>query len=141
MRALWVLLMLSIVGCPAPTPGSLEWVARHYSEALLQSNTQEMQKYAATGMTIQPADRNPGAAALHVVKLCPQGKNPDSAKRNLLVLIGGSLNGGINGIDMVLLKEGSQWRILDARLAIDDRGVKNYLRNCQEDTRLMSSKK
>jgi hypothetical protein len=141
MRVFVALLLLSVIGCPAPAPGSLEWVARHYSEALLQNNTQEMQKHAATGLTIQPTNRNPGAAALHVVKLCPQGKNSDNNKKNLLVLIGGSLNGDINGIDMVLIKEGAQWRILYAKLSVDERGVKNYLRNCQEDTRQMSNKK
>ena len=135
-----MLLAWLVVGCPAPKPGSLEFVARNYTEALLQSNTQEMQKYVASGQQVQPADRNPGAAALHVVKLCPQTESEGGNKQTVLVLIGGSLNGGINGVDMVLVKEGTQWRVLDARLSIDDRGIKNYLRNCQEDTRLMTGK-
>ena len=140
MRVFWVLLVLGLLGCPAPKPGSIEWVARHYTEALLQSNIQEMQKYAAAGMQIQPSDRNPRAAMLHVVKLCPQNQPSDTDKHRVLVLIGGSLNGGINGINVLLIKEGPQWRILEAQLSTDDRGIKNYLRNCQEDTRLMSNK-
>jgi hypothetical protein len=139
MRIMWICFVLGLFGCPAPKQGSLEWTARNYTEALLQSNTEEMQKYAATGMLIQPADRNPESAALHVVRLCPQSASADGSKQRLLVLIGGSLNDKINGIDVVLIKEGPQWRVSSAMLSIDDRGVKSYLRNCQEDIQQMDN--
>jgi hypothetical protein len=136
MRA-WAALLLVLVGCPAPRIGSLEWVARHYTESLLQSDTREIQKYAAEGLVIAPANRNPSAAMLHVVRLCPQGENADGTVQNMLVLIGGRLDRGINGIDMVLVKEDTGWKISSAKLASDERGTKTFLRNCQEDTRML----
>jgi hypothetical protein len=137
MRSWLSAMLLLVMGCPAPRIGSLEWVARHYTEALLQSNTEEMQLYAATGLTIQPANRNPNAAALHVVKLCPQGQSTDGNTQNMIVLIGGKLDKGINGVDMVLVKEVGGWKISSAKLAADERGIKTFLRNCQEDTRMI----
>lgn len=136
MRHLIGICLIVLAGCPAPREGSTEWVARHYTEALLESNTKEMQRYAAQGIQVAEAKRNPRAASLHVIKVCPKGQSEDGSRQNYVVLIGGKLDGTINGVDMVLVQEGSQWRVLDARLSVDERGAKNYLRNCQEDTRL-----
>ena len=81
MRAWFASLLFFVMACPAPQKNSLEWVATHYTEALLVSNTTEMQRYAATGLKIQPAKRNPNAAALHVVKLCPKGQSADGSRQ------------------------------------------------------------
>jgi hypothetical protein len=129
-----LVLFLCLCACAAPREGSLQWVSERYGSALLRSDTETMRRYTALGVGVQEAQRNPNAAALHVIKLCTQGMNEKKTRANVLLLIGGSINGIVHGIDMVLVKEFSVWRVRDARLSVDQYGAPRvYLRNCVID--------
>jgi hypothetical protein len=138
MRSSFVV-VLAFLGCArvvAPQEGSMEWVVEHYAAALLLSDAETMGRYLAEGIRVQEAKRNPSAAALHVIRLCPQGG--DETRQNVLVLIGGNINSLINGIDVVAVKEVTGWRIRDARLSVGPDGApRAYLRNCHVDPRLV----
>ncbi len=129
-----VLVILLCSACVAPREGSLAWVADRYGAALLQSDTETMRRYTALGVGVQDAQRNPNAASLHVIRICTQGLNEKQTRANVLLLIGGAINGIVQGIDMILVKEFSVWRVKDARLSVDSNGVPRvYLRNCALD--------
>src|SRR5262245_18774175 len=76
-----------------PAQGSMEQVVTTYTDALLVSDASTMQRYAASGIHVSDSAKNPAAAALHAVKICPQGGNAEGTRKLLLVLIGGDLAG------------------------------------------------
>jgi hypothetical protein len=138
MRKLLIALGIGffLLGCE-PKINSRDWVVDSYVKALLRSQTDTMQKLAASGIVIEPTPPNPNAQALHVIKLCKRGEYSDQKSR-YLALIGGGLNEVVNGVELVLVQEGEFWKVLDARLSVDEYGGPvAYLRNCQVDQRFM----
>ncbi len=114
--------------------GTPEWLAEHYSQALLRSDKAFMQTYVATGKQIESAYRNPYTAAMHIIKLCPQSSNNPQKIRRFLVLFGGKLSGAVYGIDTELVAEDKGWRVKNAALAVSNTGKQlNYQRNCNLD--------
>lgn len=128
-------ILLFLVSCrPPPREGTPEWLARKYSEALLQSNTEVMRRYVASGLQIRDAERNPYTASLHVIRLCPRSQSTEERKK-YLVLFGGRLDGAVYGLEMELIKEEVGWRVRDTQLSRNSKDVPIlYLRNCGLDT-------
>lgn len=131
-------LCVLFMGCAslaAPREGSVEWVVQHYAEALLLSDAEAMRKYLARGLEVEEAPRNPDAAAMHIIRLCPQGGSEE--RKSFIVLFGGRLENTVNGMDVVAIREEGSWRIRDARLSVGADGApRAYLRNCNIDPRL-----
>lgn len=140
MRRFWIFFLLLVLSCQrlvAYREGSMEWVVLTYSSALLQSDLATMRKYVARGVMVEDATRNPQTAALHVIRLCPQGGNEEGTRKLFVVLFGGRNDAIVHGLDVTVVREEQGWRIQNARLSVDSYGApRAFLRNCQIDMRL-----
>jgi hypothetical protein len=125
-----------VLGCPAPPLGSKEWVVNTYSVALLESNIPVMRSLVAEGIYIQDSAPNEATRLLHVIRACDRGHDDSNNAYRYTVLIGGELTEIVNGIDLLVIKQGDLWRVKDARLSVDSYGSPvAYLRNCKIDPR------
>jgi hypothetical protein len=128
-----LLFVALLASCATPPPNTPERVAKKYASALLASDAATMQALVAAGVSVAPARRNPHAAALHVMRICPHDETPDGNRRNILVLVGGDLSYSALGIEMVQVRERGTWRVKDARLSTDPMGTPRlYLLNCYD---------
>jgi hypothetical protein len=113
-------------------PGSK--VAQDYGAALLVADNDELRRLVASGAAFTAVAKNPSLAAQHVIRSCPQSQEQGGQVRREVVLIGGGLKEAVYGIDTIIIKEGSQWRVKYAEMSRDTSGNPLlYLRNCNVD--------
>jgi hypothetical protein len=94
---------------------SCSWVAKTYAAAMLDGDKTTLFHYISSTSSIPDAERDPRLAALHVIRICDQWESPDKTEKNVLILFGGQLHAGVQGFDMVMIKEGTVWRVKRAR--------------------------
>jgi hypothetical protein len=136
MRASWLWVSLFSAACAtnvATKQGSMEYAVQQYTAAALASDDGGMDRHAPdVSPPKAPGDKD--LRGYHVVKLCQQGGSEDGTRRDVAVLIGSRLDNSLYGLYVVAKKDGSDWRITNARYDLNPDGtLKRYLRNCDVD--------
>jgi hypothetical protein len=108
--------------------------AEQYSAALLDGNNDALRSYLSSDATFTAVGKNPSLAALHVIRTCPQSESNNGLLRRVLVLIGGGLKEAVYGVDVTIVREGSHWKVKNAKMARSPEGdTLLFLRNCNVD--------
>jgi hypothetical protein len=135
MRIHLLIGLLLLTSCVhPPREGSKEWVVQQYSDAVLQSSGEVVQKYSkdGRGAPSAPSDVQDRLAGLHVIKLCPLDE--DDTHYTALVLLGGQLDKSVYGLQVSAVKTDIGWRVEQAVFPVSPQGAAmRYLRNCNDD--------
>ena len=127
-----LVLSLSCAGTYGDSGGSK--TAERYSAALLLGDNDALRSQLSSDAIFTAVGRNPSLAALHVIRTCPQSESKGGLLRRVLVLIGGGLKEAVYGVDVTVVKEGTNWRVKFAQMARSPEGSPLlFLRNCSVD--------